>query len=397
MSPLRIVHDFPRLRTEAGGPVRAVLDLCAAMARRGHRVTLLTLDDAEAPVAWKDAPAEANPRVIVLPASRRPAGMFSRAAIDAAARVLRDADLLHVHGVWQIDNIQLSRLARRMGRPYFISVRGMLDDWSMAQRKPKKLLFLALLGRRWLEIAAAVHLTAQGEMDQAKKWFPRGRGIVIPNLLDLAPFENPPGPDRARARVPILKAGRPVLLFLSRVHYKKGTEHLLRAARLLCDRGTPVSVVIAGSGDPDYVKHLHRLTVELRLTDSVAFVGHIVGEDKVSLYQAADLFVLPTSQENFGFVLIEALACRTPVVTTRGVDIWPELEASGGAVTCDADAESLASGIAPLLGDSQRRHAMGRAGRDWVFSQLNEGRLVERFEAMYEHALLPMPRRSAGR
>jgi len=381
--PLRIVHYFPRLRTEGGGPIRAVLDLCAAMARRGHRVTLLTLDDAEAPAAWKSVAPDANPRVRVLPASRRPAGMLSRPAVDAAARVLRDADLLHVHGAWLIDNIQLSRLARRLHKPYFISVRGMLDDWSMAQRKPKKLIFLALLGRRWLEGAAAVHLTAQGELDQAKKWFPRGRGVVIPNLLDLSPFENLPGPQRARSRFPILGAGRPVLLFLSRVHYKKGVEHLLRAARLLGDRGTPVSVLIAGAGEQEYVQTLERLPADLGLKDQVSFVGHITGEDKISLYQAADLFVLPTSQENFGFVLIEALACGTPVITTRGVDIWPELEAGGGAVTAELQADALADVIQTLLGDTARRRDMGRIGRQWVLTEFNEQSLAERFEAMY--------------
>jgi glycosyltransferase involved in cell wall biosynthesis len=203
-----------------------------------------------------------------------------------------------------------------------------------------------------------VHLTAQGELDQARKWFPRGRGLVIPNLLDLDSFRSLPGPELAKKRYPVFGGGGPVMLFLSRVHYKKGIEPLLRA-----------------------------LARELGVEDSVVFAGHVVGDLKLSLYQAADLFVLPTSQENFGFVFVESLACGTPLVTTKGVDIWPELESSGGALIESAEPERLASTLAPILADRDRLRVMGARGREWVFRWLDPARVLDQFEAMYRGAV----------
>ena len=127
---------------------------------------------------------------------------------------------------------------------------------------------------------------------------------------------------------------------------------------------------------------------DLRLDDRVDFVGEVLGADKLSLYQASDLFVLPTSQENFGLVLPEALACGTPVVTTKGVDIWPELESSGGALIADpATPEQFAQHIGALLGTRARRDEMGAKGREWVLSSLSAESVMGLYVEMYREAI----------
>ncbi len=392
---MRILQVLSVVRAEVGGPARAVTDLCAAFARRGHDVTLVTWDDTDAPAAWKsprDTPSAAGlPSLVTVPPPSIPGGFFTAAALAPLRDLIRRHDVLHLHGAWGTWNLQLGAAARRVGVPYFVSIRGMLDDWCMAQKGLKKSLFLRLGGTRYYERAASVHLTARFEYEQARKYFPRGTGTVIPNLLDMEPFKTLPGPQAARAAFDQLGAanpsGDPVLLFLSRVHVKKGVEHLLRAVRLLNDSGTPCRAVIAGSGDDAYLASLRRLCTELNLDDRVSFVGLVTGDLKLSLYQACDLFVLPTSQENFGFVFPEALACETPVITTKGVDIWPELESSGAAKIVAISAEGAAEGVRAMLqaaGGRAGLKALGAKGRAWVFDWLAPDKVMAQFEKMYE-------------
>ena len=123
----------------------------------------------------------------------------------------------------------------------------------------------------------------------------------------------------------------------------------------------------------------------------IAFLGFVSGRNKVSLYQASDGFVLPTSQENWGFVLLESLACATPVITTKGVDIWPELQSSGGAVIADETPQAFAAALADLILDREKRQRMQQQGRAWVQRNFNVDRVVEQYEQLYECARGDLP------
>jgi glycosyltransferase involved in cell wall biosynthesis len=374
-SPLRLLHYLDNARLDAGGVCRAVLDLCAQLASRGHAVTLVTQVDQDVPPDWKEG-RPGGPRALHLPHPNR----------ARAAALVAGQDAVHLHGMWTVTNLPFARAALRLGVPYVFSPHGMLDDWAMSQKRLKKRLYLALAGRRLLERAAFVHCAAAGELDQARTWFPRGRGRAVPLILDLSPFRDLPGPEPARARFPMLNTGRPVLLFLSRLHPVKRVEVLLRAAAALRDAGQETTVLIAGPGDRAYADRLAALARELRLDDRVAFLGPVYGPEKTSLYQAADVLVFPSGHENFGFVSFEALAAGTPVVTTRDVLTWPELEQSGGAVITDGSVQGVAAGVDALLKDPARARAMGRAAREWVLHRFEPGSIVGEYEAMYRRA-----------
>ena len=358
-----------------------VLDLCATLAARGHRVTLLTSDAADVPGGWL-AGGTAFPKVITLPGPGRFAQLLPGSAIEKAAGALAACDVLHLHGAWEPANRQFARVARRIKVPYLVTVHGMLDDWSMAQRPLKKKLYLALGGRRFFERAATVQCTARAELEQARKHLGRSRGVVVPLLVDLSPFDTLPGPGPAHAAFPDTRTDLPKVLFLSRLHHKKGIEVLIMAAALLRKRGRPVRVLIAGSGEPEYETSLRSFAQRIGAADDVKFLGMVRGVEKVSLYQAADVFALPTSQENFGLVLPEAMACRTPVVTTKGVDIWQEIQ-SAGATIADGTPAAFADAIEALLGDPARRQEVGERGRRWVYETLAPDQLLPRYEAFY--------------
>ncbi len=387
---MRVCHFLQAIRLERGGVVRAVLDLATLLAARGTRVTVVTHDAQDRPREWA-APSRVPEVVEIGPWG--PLMRLTKPQLAKFREVLADADLLHIHACWNPANTQLASLARSMGKPYIQSVHGMLDDWSMAQSTLKKKLFLAAGGSKTLKNAALVHCTAEAELTQARKWFAPAEGVVVPLVFDLAPYRDLPGPGPAReAFADKLRPAKgakadPTVLFLSRVHYKKGPDVFIRAVALLRDRGTPVRALIAGTAEEQaYGDKMLALVKELNLTGSVHFLGMVTGDTKTSLYQLADVFALPTSQENFGFVFPEAMACRTPVITTTGVDTHPELVASGGAITADRTPEAFADAIGELLADAPRRERMGEAGRAWVLDQLDPDTVAERFEAAYATA-----------
>lgn len=381
---MKLVHYLPRIRLAEGGVVRAVLDMAALLAMRGHAVTVATHDAADAPPEWRSG----GPRIALIPTPKYPGGLMSDRQLRALHPLIQESDVVHLHTPWERTNLQIARRCRRLGTPYVVTIHGMLDDWCMSQKGPKKRLFLALGGRAMLDHAAWVHCTAEAERRQASRYF-SSPGVVIPLVLDLAEYRSLPGTGPAAEAFPgaarALASGEPILLFLSRLHPKKGVEALIDAAIRLRDRGALARVLIAGPGEADYQRALRARAGPLG--ERVEFLGLVGGRAKVALYQCATVFVLPTSQENFGFVVPEALACGVPAITTRGVDIWPELEASGGAIIADPPTpEVIADHIGALIADPARRDRMGRSGREWVLAMLNPDRIVGQFEEAYARA-----------
>ncbi|MFT5422773.1 MAG: glycosyltransferase involved in cell wall biosynthesis [Phycisphaerales bacterium] len=380
--PLRIAHYLRVIDLQEGGVIRAVLDLASEMARAGHHVTVFTCDAKDAPEDWRTQ-SVGSPVLVELDGPGRASKPFTAPQAAGLAERLQGFDVLHLHALWQRANPQWAGAANTAGVPYVLSTHGMLDEWPMSQGRLKKRAYHALVGSRMLRGAAAVHCTAQGELDQASRWFPRRLGRVVPLVFDLQPFDPGPGPALAQETIEGFDRGLPTVLFISRLHVKKGVEHLIRAAEVLNERGVGVTFLVAGTGDEAYTQSLVGLCERLGVTDSVRFLGMVSGELKFSLLQAADLSLLPTSQENFGFAVVEAMAGGAPIITTKGVDIWPELLASGGAVLVEQDAAQIADAVEALVNDGPRRERTGAAAKTWVFETFAGDAIVQRYEALY--------------
>jgi glycosyltransferase involved in cell wall biosynthesis len=301
--------------------------------------------------------------------------------LSAARTLIGQADVLHLHGPWTTSNLQLASIARDVKTPYVVSAHGMLDDWCMAQGAMKKRLHLALASGRMLNRAKAVHCAAEEEARQvAQRTTAPMRVVALP--MDLAPFSAMPGPAMAREKLG-LRHETPTLLFLSRLHPKKGAEHAIDALHHLRSQGVDADLILAGPPqDEAYAASLRERVARHQLDGHARFVGMVDGALKISLYQAATALVLPTSQENFGFVLLEALLAGTPVVTTRGVDLWRELETSGGAIVAEPVGSAIAQAVRGVL-DPTTRQTMGSRGRLWALSTLQPDVLVAGYDQMY--------------
>lgn len=379
------IHFLREVRNELGGVVTAVVDFCESMAARGHRITLLTCDAKDVPTAWK---GEGRwPRVIETKTSRISSSLLSSEGKRLFEEACKDADVIHLHTPWEPNNLTLANLARRHKTPYVVTVHGMLDDWSMKQKSLKKRAYLRLFGRRLFRHATTVHFTARAEMEQALRWIPaEGRSLIQCFALDPLAYSPLPGPEPALAAFPFIRQDCRKLLFLSRIHPKKGVELLLQAAKILKSSPLKFQLLIAGPGDDAYIAQLKHLAVSLDVADVTHFLGMVRGVEKRSLFELADAFVLPTYQENFGLVLAEAMACGTAVVTTQGTDIWRELE-EGGAKIVGFSPQNLADGILEVTKDSERCRSIGRQGLEFVYRWLDRDHVSAAYESMYFDAI----------
>ena len=316
----------------------------------------------------------------------RPAYRFSASRLHALKEHIDSADVLHLHTPWEPANLQLAKLARQCNTPYVISVHGMLDAWAMKVRTLKKRLFLQFGGKKMFHNAAVVHCTAEAEASQVKRWIPKSNFVVVPLVFDPTEYLHPPPTSDPDKYWPSRESQRPIILFLSRLHPKKGVDRLIRAAAQIIEKHE-ARFIIAGSGDPTYELELQSLVEELQIRPHVEFVGYVEGDRKIALLRASELFVLPTSQENFGLVFPEAMACGVPVITTKGVDIWPELEHSGGAMIIEEDVDAIVQAIDQMLSNPEQLKTMGTAGKKWASQTFSGDTVANRYVDLYRRAI----------
>lgn len=260
-------------------------------------------------------------------------------------------DVVHVNTCWIPSCAMVQRWAQQRGYRVVLSPHGMLEPWILRRHYwTRKLPALLLYQRAAVRHADMIHATAESERQNLMALGWNRRIGVVANGVDVSGIEMKPSWRRT---------GR--VLFLSRVHPKKGIEFLLESAAALKEAG--LQFLIAGEGEAAYIEALKERAERLGVSDAVRFLGGVYGDDKWRLYREADLFVLPTHSENFGIVIAEALASGTPVVTTVGTP-WEELRTCrcgwwteiGTAATTEALRAFLALPESDL-------EAMGRRGR----------------------------------
>jgi glycosyltransferase involved in cell wall biosynthesis len=382
---LHIVPSYwPALRY--GGPIRSVHGLARALVAQGHRVRVLTTD-IDGP-GRLDVPTDGWVELDGVKVRYCPVGVprrITRSPTMAAEleRSLEEVDLVHLHAVWQWPTWLGARAARRAGRPYILSPRGMLVG-ELIRRKSAlaKRLWIALVDRRVLAGAAAIHLTSEVEAAEL-----RALGLdlaplaIVPNGLDVpASLPDPAEVEAAWAGIP--RGAR--LLYLGRINWEKGLDRLLRAMPLL-----PQAVLVAAGNDEEgLLPRLEALARELGVADRVRFPGPVEGVGKWALLAGADLFVLPSLNENWGIAVTEALAAGTPIVTTEGVGAAAFVREHGLGTVIDGTPEALARANAAWLDRSPaERAAVGDRARRAVAEHLSWAATGREMTELYRSVL----------
>ncbi|WP_313386849.1 glycosyltransferase [Chishuiella sp.] len=290
----------------------------------------------------------------------------------------KKSDVLHTHGIWGLTMHQAAKEARRQKKPYVVSVRGMLEPWSMQQSRLKKKLAMFLYQHKDLKNAACIHATALSEAESIRNLGYKNPIAVIPNGIDLSEYPLKDKKDEISDR-------KKTLLFLSRIHPKKGIEILLETWKNISSTNKEDwQIEIAGNGEESYIKELNDKIINLGLQNSVKIIGPQFGDEKIRAYHRADLFVLPTYSENFGMVVAEALACGVPVITTKGTP-WEDLELYQSGSWIDIGVESLKNCLEEyLIKSTSELQQMGVNGRKLVEDKYSIQSVAEQFIELYQ-------------
>ncbi len=369
---MRLLHVVPTYlpATRYGGPIFAVHGLCRALARRGHDVHVFTtnVDGSGTSEVPLDCPVEMDAVRVHYFASSFPRLYYSPAMRRQLRTFVPLCDAVHVHSVFLWPTSAAARVAARAGVPYAVSPRGMLVPELMRRKsRVAKSMWIGLVERRTLAEAAGVHFTSQRELDDARLLrLPLPSPFIVPNGIDLPPLS-------AERRDPRL------LLFLGRVNWKKGLDRLIEAMR-----GIDARLVIAGNDEENYAATLPR-------APNVEFAGAVSGDAKNALLRRAAALVLPSLSENFGNVVLEAMAQATPVVVTPQVGLAADVGAAGAGIVTEP--ESLGAALNALLADPARAEEMGRRGRALVEARFSWDRIAAEMEEHY--ACLTKSRRSS--
>lgn len=328
---MNILQVIPTLNPTAGGPVEGLIQQGIEMARHGHNVQTLCLD---APGSPLDERLASTAVYMIGPAYLKYS--FAPRLEPWLREHGHKYDVIIIHGMWTFHGYCVAKVARQLGVHYVIFLHGMLDPWFARQyplKHLKKWLYWPWAEYRTLRDARLVLFTTAEEQLLARQsfWLYKARERLVG--YGIGAREIPPGQARAAflGRFPELEDKRN-LLYLSRIHPKKGCDLLIQAFANVAGQDPALHLVMAGPGDAEWVDKLKDQARQLGIAQRVTFTGMLKGEMKWGAYDAAEVFVLTSHQENFGIVVAEALASGLPVLTTFQVNIWREIKEAGAGI-----------------------------------------------------------------
>ena len=364
MNSMKIIHYIPSIDRMAGG-ISTYMQVLAKPLGTMAEVHIMT-HASENPLPME------NCKVHDIPRYRPFSGVWKKAVVDLLDSVR--PDIVHVNCCWTPDCAMIQRLAQKRGYKVVLTPHGMLEPWIIKRHYwTRKVPALWLYQKAAMQRADCVQATAESERDNLLKLGYNSNIKVVRLGIDADGIEMKKSWKKTRQ-----------ILFLSRVHVKKGINFLIEAADVLRNELQGYKILVAGEGNADYVEAMKRMICDRGLQDIVQLVGGVYGDEKWRLFQTSDFFVLPTHSENFGLAIAESLASGTPVITTVGTP-WNDLNSSNSGAWIEIGTQPLVETLRRFLSLSDEDlETMGKNGRKLIETKYSAKVMAEEMMEVYQ-------------
>ncbi|MES9955626.1 MAG: glycosyltransferase [Sedimenticola sp.] len=380
---MRLIHVVPTFwpAVRYGGPVWSVRYLCEALVRRGHQVEVVTTSvdgegDLDVPVGEPVDIGGISVRYFESDFMRRL--YYSPSMATYLRKEVKNSDFLHLHSIFLWPTLIAARIAERDGIPWCVAPRGALvSELITAKSTFIKKAWLSLFERRTIERASFIHATSELESSNCRSFGYTLRHVeIIPNGVDMPCIkEKAEWPGRLSDFV----SGGPVLLYLGRISWKKGIDRLIKALNWM----PQARLIIAGNDEEDLTPKLQSLALENNVHKRVYFAGHVAGDEKDALLSNSTVLILPSYNENFGNVVLEALAAGRPVAVTEEVGLAQMVSLNQVGIVVPGEPEKMGKTLADFLGNKVKLNLMGERGRRLVEQYYTWDSVAEQMESAY--------------
>lgn len=371
-SDMNILHVIESLAPQRGGPPQVCANLVASQSVN-HPVTVASYSNDKEARQIIDFGGNVDLIQVAPTPLERILGSESR-------KILREhvinSDMVHLHNAWESILVSAAKLSNENNVKYCITPHGMLDPWSLSQKKWKKKIALMLGRKSMFERATFIHALNETEYAGFRNLGLKNRCEIIPNGVDLDSIDPALSPIWFDQQFPKLN-GKPFVLFLSRLHYKKGLDILADCADHFFSTSPDWHWVIAGPDGGARESFESKIAVQGR-QENVHVIGPVYGKQKFSLLSAASMFCLPSRQEGFSIAILEAMAAGLPVCITENCH-FAEVGSEGCGKVTTLDSEAFTKGLVELALCEKTRRQMGHNARRLVESKYTWKKISHQF------------------
>ena len=354
---MKVLHVIPSLSPNLGGPTQVALQIVKSLRHQGIDAEIVTTNNNGSGIL--DVPLNQLIEYHGAPVWFLPAFPYSLKEYIFSTALTRwlwvhidNYDVLDNHYLFSYAPTCAAAIARWKKIPYTVRTQGQLSSWALKQSPFKKQLYTALVERLNLNHASAIHCTTPGEAEDLRNFGINTPSVILP--LGVEPLEQIFTAKSEIHNLYNIPQEKLIILFLSRLHYKKRPDLLINSLNKIVVQNPNLHLIMAGSGEADYLVYLQQLVQKHKLTNYVTFTGLVTGRTKNLLLQGADILALPSYSENFGIAVVEAMAAGLPVIISTEVQIAPEIGTANAGIIIKDETE-LTNAITQLLNSEAMR------------------------------------------